>query len=192
MADMPKAGDGRKRRGEESRRKIVEAMIEVSRSGVTTPSAALIARKAGVGVRTVFRHFEEMDTLYSEMAERIGARVLPVVMAPYKAVAWRERLDELFGRRFHVYEEILPLKVAGDLHRFRSRFLMREYERFLKIERETLYEILPAKIRKNRTVAEALVMVASFQMWRQLRQDQGLTAQEAQDTIRLTASLLAG
>lgn len=190
MAQKRKEEDGRKLRGEENRRRIVEAMLDITRSGITVPSAALIAEKAGVGVRTVFRHFEEMDTLYSEMAEQIGAHVLPVVMAPYTAKTWRGRLDELFERRFSAFEEILPLKVAGDHYRFRSAFLMEEYERYLKLERDTLDAVLPEKIKKDKKLAEALLMLASFQMWRQLRQDQRLTVQETRNTLKFTIERL--
>lgn len=184
MAHTPKAEDGRKLRSEESRRKIVEALFELTRSGTMAPSAAQVAEKAGVGVRTVFRHFEEMDSLYSEMSEQTAARILPIVRAPYAATAWRDRLNELLDRRFQIYEEILPIKMAGDIYRFRSAFLMKDYQFYLQVERDTLFEVLPARIAKNKKLAETLLMLASFQTWRQFRQDQDLSAQEAGATVR--------
>lgn len=192
MAHTPKAEDGRKLRGEESRRKIVEALFEITRSGTMAPSAAQVAEKAGVGVRTVFRHFEEMDSLYSEMSEQTAARVLPIVRAPYAAGTWCGRLDELLERRFGIYEEVLPIKMAGDLYRFRSSFLMQDYQYYLQVERETFYEVLPARIAKNKKLAETLLMLASFQTWRQLRQDQNLSAQEAGDVVRTAIGGLIG
>lgn len=71
---VTKIADGRRKRGDQSRRQIVDAMIELVRSGEMSPSAAQVAERAGVGLRTVFRHFDEMEILYREMAEVIRDR----------------------------------------------------------------------------------------------------------------------
>ncbi|MBP6689360.1 MAG: hypothetical protein KA153_05180, partial [Hyphomonadaceae bacterium] len=47
--------DGRRQRSDASRRKIAQAMLELLREGEPDPSADLVAERAGVGRRTVFR-----------------------------------------------------------------------------------------------------------------------------------------
>ncbi|MBU6156953.1 MAG: TetR/AcrR family transcriptional regulator, partial [Alphaproteobacteria bacterium] len=77
------AEDGRRKRGDQSRRKIVDAMIALVREGEMSPSAAQVAERASVGLRTVFRHFDEMEILYREIAEVTRARILPALQKPY-------------------------------------------------------------------------------------------------------------
>jgi len=186
---VTRIADGRRKRGDQSRRQIVDAMIELVRAGEMSPSAAQVAERAGVGLRTVFRHFDEMEILYREMAEVIRARIMPEVVKPYSGSTWRERLGELINRRIALYDEIMPLKVAGSVLRFRSPFLMEDYHEHLRMERKTLRQVLPADILDDGDLFRALEMLTSFQAWRRLRQDQGLTPIEAK---RVTLRLMEG
>ena len=181
---VTRIADGRRKRGDQSRRQIVDAMIELVRSGDMSPSAAQVAERADVGLRTVFRHFDEMEVLYREMAEVIRARIMPEVVKPYGGNTWRERLDELIARRIAVYEDITPLKVAGSVLRFRSPFLMEDYHEHLRMERKTLRQVLPEAIVDDTDLFRGLEMLTSFQAWRRLRQDQGLGATEAARILR--------
>jgi AcrR family transcriptional regulator len=181
---VTKIADGRRKRGDQSRRQIVDAMIELVRSGEMSPSAAQVAERAGVGLRTVFRHFDEMEILYREMAEVIRARIMPEVVKPYIGNTWRERLGELINRRIALYDEIMPLKVAGSVLRFRSPFLMEDYHEHLRMERKTLRQVLPEDILDDGDLFRALEMLTSFQAWRRLRQDQGLGLAEASRVLR--------
>ena len=58
-------------------------MIALVREGEMSPSAAQVAERASVGLRTVFRHFDEMEILYREIAEVTRARILPALLKPY-------------------------------------------------------------------------------------------------------------
>jgi AcrR family transcriptional regulator len=186
---VTRIADGRRKRGDQSRRQIVDAMIELVRSGEMSPSAAQVAERAGVGLRTVFRHFDEMEVLYREMAEVIRARIMPEVVKPYSGNNWRDRLGELVSRRVTLYDEIMPLKVAGSVLRFRSPFLMEDYHEHLRMERKTLRQVLPDFILEDGDLFRALEMLTSFQAWRRLRQDQGLSAIDAK---RVTLRLIEG
>lgn len=181
---VTRIADGRRKRGDQSRRQIVDAMIELVRSGEMSPSAAQVAERAGVGLRTVFRHFDEMEILYREMAEVIRARIMPEVVKPYSGNTWRERLGELINRRIALYDEIMPLKVAGSVLRFRSPFLMEDYHEHLRMERKTLRQVLPEDILDDGDLFRGLEMLTSFQAWRRLRQDQGLGLAEASRVLR--------
>jgi AcrR family transcriptional regulator len=181
---VTKIADGRRKRGDQSRRQIVDAMIDLVRSGEMSPSAAQVAERAGVGLRTVFRHFDEMEILYREMAEVIRTRIMPEVVKPYSGSTWRERLGELIQRRITLYDEIMPLKVAGSVLRFRSPFLMEDYHEHLRMERKTLRQVLPSDILDDGDLFRGLEMLTSFQAWRRLRQDQGLGLAEASRVLR--------
>src|SRR3546814_3782718 len=49
-----------------------------------TPSAEQVAARADVGLRTVFRHFKDMESLYREMSAVIEREVIPVMRRPFK------------------------------------------------------------------------------------------------------------
>src|SRR5690348_13326162 len=106
----PEAGelDGRRVRGQTNRRKIVEAMIALVSEGVLSPSAQDVAERADVGLRTVFRHFDDMESLYGEMAAQISTRILPLISMDFTVSDWRGRIDELIERRAQAFEKMLP------------------------------------------------------------------------------------
>jgi AcrR family transcriptional regulator len=175
--------DGRRLRSERSRTQIIKALFALIREGDMSPSAARVAERAAVGARTVFRHFEDMDSLFVEMSEQLMAEITPIIQAPFTASGWEARLRELVQRRADVYERIFPLRVAANLRRFQSKFLMDAYQRALVIERESLTSILPAHIASNPPLIAALEVATGFQTWRRLRQDQGLSRQDAETVV---------
>lgn len=183
-------GDGSRQRSERSRAKIVAAMFSVIRGGEMDPSAATLAEEAKVGIRTVFRHFDDVDSLYREMSAQMEAEILPIVSQPFMAPTWQGRLSELIDRRVNVYERIMPIKTCAGLRRFRSEYLMQDYQRFLTMEREGLAGVLPSHIKADKTLFAALEMLTGFNAWRRLRQDQQLTAKQAEKAIRFSTEKL--
>jgi AcrR family transcriptional regulator len=183
--------DGRRVRGADNRRRIVDALLKLVASGVVSPSAEQVAGEAGVALRTVFRHFADMDSLYREISERMTAEIQPIVQRPFKSEDWRERLVELVDRRAQVFERLLPFKIAGDAHRFGSPFLTNEQGAIVKSLRHALRVALGAKITDEKTRFEALDLMLSFESWRRLRVDQGLSARDARAVMLLGAESLS-
>jgi AcrR family transcriptional regulator len=181
---VDKETDGRRQRSERSRDQIIEAVLELIGEGDFAPSAARVAKRARVGLRTVFRHFEDMDSLYRGMTERVEARVMPKVTAPYAGTSWQAVLREHVSRRASVFEEIFPYRIAANLRRFHSRFLMEDYHKNTGLESATLSSILPAVIRTDAMLFAALELLLGFQSWRRLRQEQGFSAAQAEAVIQ--------
>ncbi|MFN7179806.1 TetR/AcrR family transcriptional regulator [Hyphomonas sp.] len=182
--------DGRRQRSERSRAQIIDALFALIREGDVSPSAAKVAERAGVGLRTVFRHFEDMDSLYVEMAERISAEIMPLVNTPFSSTDWRERLREHCGRRIEIYERIFPVRVSANIRRFGSQFLMEEYRRNLAMEQELLKVHLPDEILSDPIRFAAIDTALGFQTWRRLRQDLQMPVEEASAVVRLTLDRL--
>lgn len=184
--------DGRKRRSERSREQIIEAMFELVRGGELDPGAARIAEVANVSLRTVFRHFEEVDGLYLEMNRRVKSEVMPIVESPFNADNWRDNVMELVDRRSEVFERIMLFRVCGSIRRYRSAFLMQGHQDFVALERSILDAVLPEEVRTNVVLEAAFDAVLGFDTWRRLRQDRGLSVTDARETMRkLVEALLA-
>lgn len=183
-------GDGRRRRSERSRQKIVDAMLDLVRAGDMHPSAAKVAESAGISLRSVFRHFEDMESLYREMTALIESEVMPIFMEPFTANDWRGRLRELVGRRATICEIVMPIKVAAGVRRFQSDYLMEDYQRFLMMERSGLESILPDRIIADKILFSSIQMVTGFQAWRRMRQDQELSVKDAEAVMLATVERL--
>mgnify|MGYP001022099538 CR=1 FL=1 len=175
--------DGRRERSRTSHARIVSAMLALIENGHASPSAAQVATEAGVGLRTVFRHFEDMDTLYREMYAAIGARAFPFVQRPFVSDNWRDRLQEIAARRATVFEMILPYRITLNIKRFNSDFLMRTYRDILTLERSLVETVLPDAVKEDSLSVEALHVALGFQTWRQLRHDTHLSASRAQEVV---------
>ena len=175
----PDRVDGRRERGRSSHKRIVEAMMELVIAGDLSPSAARVAEEAGIGLRTVFRHFDDMDALYAEITATITERVAPIVMAPYPDQPWRYNIRELVRRRIRLFETTLPFRLAANIKRYQSPFLMAQYSGVVMFERELILCLLPGHVRADRIGVEALCATLSFHTWRTLRHDQSLSAEDA-------------
>src|SRR3954464_13078049 len=80
MSDQ--AMDGRRLRSDRSRAAVVDALLTLYEEGNPQPGAAEIARRAGVSERSVFRHFEDLDSLAETAIEREIERVGSLFRAP--------------------------------------------------------------------------------------------------------------
>lgn len=180
---QPDRTDGRRERSKSSRAKIVAAMLDLVERGDVSPSAARVADHAGVGLRTVFRHFDDMDSLYREMSEVIEKRVLPIIARPFASDRWQDRILELASRRPEVFEAILPFRISANLKRYQSAFLMADYIRLHKMERALVDVHLPEATKADSDGVESLHIALSFQCWRLLRHDQQLSPEAAQRVV---------
>lgn len=186
----PETLDGRRRRGQDNRARIVAAMMEIVHGGDVAPSAEQVAARADVGLRTVFRHFQDMDSLYREIAAVVGAEVRVILQKPMRGEAWRDRIFEVIGRRAQAFEKIAPYKRAADVFRHRSKFLGSDYHLLVVELRQILERELPAEITRDRLKLEALDLLMSFESWSRLRREQDLTPKRAQAVLEAAVGKL--
>ena len=175
--------DGRRRRSETSRDKIVEAMLAIVAEGQITPSAEQVALRAEVGLRSVFRHFKDMESLYAEMTARLS-RQYQMWLVPFTAPDWRGQLAEVIERRTSTYEKLMPFKRAADAHRHESATIQTEHARTLAMMRARLKSLLPEEIREDELRFETLDLLLSFETWQRLRVEQNLSARKARALLK--------
>lgn len=183
--------DGRHRRSAESRRRIVEAMLELVREGDISPSADSVAARAGVGRRTVFRLFSDMEGIYREMQAIMRDKVAPVRALPLAGDTLHARLHALVDRRVRFFEEVMPVTVAAAVHRHRSPVLQADHVAIQAELRAILEGVLPAD--SGAELTEALDAVLSIDLWRRLRLEQRLEAAAATAVLhRIVGGLVTG
>lgn len=182
--------DGRRLRSETSRLRIVEAMIALVSESPTMPPAEAVATRAGVGLRTVFRLFEDMDGLYRGMQAVMTERLGGLLEAPIEASDWRQAVNILIDRRSEAFEIILPLQIAADGPRMRSVALRDGRARLVQGQRDALLAVLPAEVRADAELVDALELALSFEAWRRLRTDQKADIAAARAVMRRLARVL--
>jgi len=184
MDEPTHEADGRRRRGQNNRARIVTAMLEIIRTGDMSPSADQVAARADVGLRTVFRHFKDMDSLYSEMSIAIEDELRAVVVTPFRSTDWKDRVIELVDRRAFAFEKIAPFKHASEAYRHRSRFLDQDSGKLVMVLRQILVGELRPPLVDDPLKVETLDLLLSFEAWSRLRREQGLSIEQASEVLR--------
>jgi len=182
-SEVRERADGRRARGQNNRQRIVDALLKLVAEGNVAPGAEEVAGEAGVALRTVFRHFADMESLYRELSERMRAEIAPMADRRLVASESRVRVRELIDRRVLVFERLLPFKLAGDAHRHASAFLNAEHRSLVTLLRASLVAALPVAVRCERSLITALELILSIEAWRRLRDDQKLSVRGARATI---------
>ena len=175
--------DGRRRRSQDSRARIVAAMLDLVREGEVSPGAETVAARAEVGLRTVFRHFKDMDSLYGEMSHAMEIEIRKVAAQPLRGETGHDRVLELIERRSSAFEKIAPFKRAADAHRHYSQVLVAVHNRLVSESREILQRLAPPEVAADPVTLEALDLLLSFEAWSRLRREQGLSVEMTREVL---------
>lgn len=185
------ASDGRVRRSQRSGLAIVDALMGLVGEGNVEPTAQQVAARAQVGIRTVFRRFSDMESLFAEMDARLQAEALPLLFSGRAAGTRAARARALVRQRAAFFERIAPYKRSGDLKRWRSPFLRAGHARLVQGLRADLLRRLPELRGAPAAIVDALDLATSFEAWNRLRSEQGLSRARAHGAVeRLVLSLV--
>ena len=185
--------DGRVRRGARNRVQILDALYALIQSGEIQPTAEQVARKAGVGARTVFRHFEDMERLNAEMSMRVERSVRPLFEAPPVRGSLEERVRALVKGRVQLWEKIAPFRRSGMAWEGRSEVLRKNRLRMNRLMRGSLVEALGPEIEPGPdALLEALDLLLSFETWERLRAEQRLGRTRATQVVEATLFAVLG
>lgn len=182
--------DGRVLRGARSREAIVSALLELIGQGHPQPTAEQVAQLAGVQVRTVFRHFADMQSLHVELANRVRGQLQADFEAEFSDGSPLERAAELVDRRARLFDRMAPYKRSGNTQRWRYEFLQKQHEQFVRELRAQLLAVLPELESAPDAVVSALEAITSFEAWERLRVDQRLGAERARAAVQATVEAL--
>src|SRR3954471_20289406 len=101
-------GDGRAARSVRTRRAIVDALRALHHEGDLRPTAPRVAERAGVSLRTVWQHFNDLETLLVEAGRRDYEIALRYVTPIDASGSLATRLRELVAQRGRMFEALAP------------------------------------------------------------------------------------
>ncbi|MDQ1404005.1 MAG: TetR/AcrR family transcriptional regulator, regulator of autoinduction and epiphytic fitness, partial [Actinomycetota bacterium] len=71
--------DGRTARAQRTRRAVVDALLALIEEGDLRPTGPRIAERAGVSLRSVFQHYNDLESLFAAAGERQLERIADAV-----------------------------------------------------------------------------------------------------------------
>ena len=174
-----------KRRAEHQQRtreRIVEAAIELHQTlGPTATTVSDIARRAGVGRVTVYRHFPDEIALGRACSGRYNQQNPPPDPQTWKAIAdpserLRTALLQTYG--YHRATEAMTTRVLAD---GRDHELMAPYHAHWQFAADVLLRPWRGRGQRRKQLRAAIALALSFDTWRTLAGDHGLTDEQAID-----------
>jgi AcrR family transcriptional regulator len=188
--------DGRTLRSLRTRDAIVDATIELVEEGDLRPTAPRVAERASVSVRSVFQHFDDLETLHASVAETFVASVAELAIAVPVDLPFDERLRRFVHQRGQLLERVTPIRRAAAVHGpFSSEITarLRDGQAFLRTELEAAFAPeLDAAGKARAEVLDAADQAASWAVWEGLRAGLGRPVEAAEAVLRRTlAALLA-
>jgi AcrR family transcriptional regulator len=186
--------DGRRARRHRSRDLAVDALLDLLGEGVTRPTAQQVAERSGVSLRSIFRIFDDVDTLHTEAAARQLERARHLFVDLKDTGTTTQRIDAVIELHDRLYRSVAPvrraaIRAAPESPALRDQLSMARTWLRTEIERVFAPE-LASKDDGGATLA-SVELVLSFEAWDQLASGQELSgpARRAALTRLLTALL---
>ena len=181
--NIVQSSDGRRQRSERSQTAIIEAALALMDEGSLVPTAQQIADRAGVGIRSFFRHFADMDSLFLAADDMLLSSYEALFEVDDRAGSLTERVARAIDLYGNAFEKLRPIILCTQAQLWRSPKLRENYAWHQKRLRKELELWLPevAELPKDRR--EAVHAVASFSMWNRLREFQGLSIKTSADIV---------
>ena len=181
--------DGRQARSRRTRAAVAEAMLDCLEDGLLRPSAKQVAERAGVSTRAVFRHFDNMETLFEEAAQLHAERVMSQLPPVVTEGSLEQRIDALVLHSVRRNEIIAPVRRAALLFEPFSKVIRERHAWMRAVARRQVRSALAPELNALSEVQcsdriAALRALLSFSYWEELRRHARLSEDAASRVLR--------
>ncbi len=164
--------DGRLLRSERSRHLIIEATIELISEGVLIPTAQQVAKRANVGIRSVFRHFDDMDSIFETTNERVYENVKHHFTGGDRSGALQTRVFHAVEQLANGYEAAKNFMLSGRIRIWNTPVIEKNYKlNQVRLQKE-LEDWIPEILNLDRQDRESAYALSSFDYWYRLTDHQ--------------------
>jgi AcrR family transcriptional regulator len=172
---------------EATRRRIVEATVAAHRDlGIQATSWEEIARRAGVGVGTVYRHFASLDELLPACGEVVTTTLalpaedeIPALFAGTRST--QARIERLVGEVFDIYER--GAAFIENIRRERKELHQLErWHRGIEAVLDTLTRTALAPVEPDEYALDVTRALIDISTWRAFKA-QGLSPERTVETV---------
>jgi TetR/AcrR family transcriptional regulator, regulator of autoinduction and epiphytic fitness len=173
----------------------VTAVLELVREGNVRPTAKEIAARAGVSLRSVYVHFDDLDDLFDAAGARQTEEVAHLLYAIDPELPRRARIDELVAQRAAIWEALAPVRRAVALWTTSSPTLQEGSQRVSQRAVRDLTRVFGAELQRHDAsdaaiILEALNVACCAGAWETLRTDRGLSVDDASAVMNAAMTAL--
>jgi len=185
--------DGRRARRHRSRDLAVEALLDLLNEGVLRPTAQQVAERSGVSLRSIFRIFDDVQSLHEAATARHLSRVGHLFVAIDAHGTLEQRLEAVLHAITELYEAVAPVRRAALRIAPESEVVQHRTAQARSWLRNQLDRVFAPEFAASLSpehAAAAVEAMLSFEAWDQLRIGQGLDPAAATDVLRHAARAL--
>jgi TetR/AcrR family transcriptional regulator, regulator of autoinduction and epiphytic fitness len=193
-ASFPKV-DGRNARGERTRTAVAVALLSLFEAGHLRPTAVEIAERAGVSLRSVFQHFEDLESLYEAVAAEQMSRLAHYIWQDEGTGPLAPRIEAFVKRRCELLELITPVRRAAILREPFSEVLaarLKGAHEMARAEVERMFapELSALSPKERGIIAAALDVASNWPAWDACRRMNALSIKASTEVMTRTISAL--
>jgi AcrR family transcriptional regulator len=174
----------------------VDALLALNEKGNLRPTAREIAAEAGVSLRSIYVHFDDVESLLVAAAVRHGEYLMSLARRVPTEGPIGHRVAALVANRRTLYEAGSGVRRAALVQEPFSPALQRALEAGRKAGRAEIDNVFAAEIGaagdSGGRLRQALALTFGSTSWDVMRRYQKLTADEAEDQLRAMALALLG
>lgn len=162
--------DGRSERALRGQRRVSEALVALIVETGTMPDLSAVARRAGVGRRSIFRYFDGVRALELETARVMRRMFTERVPLPVATGGFETRLEALVRHRANLYEHIAPVRRFLEAARARGNAkLATIIDEGRAAVRASLRSMLASELAARPELFRAAEVITSWEAWCALR-----------------------
>jgi TetR/AcrR family transcriptional regulator, regulator of autoinduction and epiphytic fitness len=194
-ANGPAVVDGRNLRSRRTRQALIDALIALIEEGDLRPTAPRIAERAGVSLRSIYHHFDDLELLFAETAQRQIERIMPLRQPLPTGGPLSVRIKALLRQRIAIWGAVTPIRTAATLQEPFSPQLRAVRAEIHRRNREELATVFATELKARAEedaaqLLDALDAAVNWMSWTVMRTDLGLSPEGVEAILRRTIMAL--
>jgi AcrR family transcriptional regulator len=175
--------DGRSLRRKRNRQDIVDALLGLIENGETEISAALIASKAGLSERSIFRYFDDVNDLYRSVCDLAFSKEIEYALIDDAGIGSLDtKIENFVNQRVRIYTMNEKIAPAARSFAFKNPIIKNQLVFGRKLLRAQITkhfaEELSAFDKSQQQVAVATIdALTTFESYDMMRSDQKMSVQ---------------
>lgn len=158
------------------------AALALLEEGVLDPSVEQITERSGVSPRSVFRYFESLDDMRSEVLRRHEERIDEFLVPIPPGGSLEQRVARLVSSRVAMFERIAGVARAARLREHQVPVIAADLARVREVMRDQAMGVFEPEMRARGGAAcetgVAVDVLLSFESWDLCSRVRGLTAEQ--------------
>ena len=161
--------DGRILRSQKSQSVILTALIKLINTGNYYPTAEEVAKESGIAIRTVFRQFDDMESLLIKVDEIINHKLINDEKEIKLNSPLIARLELIIEERLNYYNKYENIMIATITQLPKYKILQKKYPEYQRLLRKRTEDIIPEILTLKSNNQELLDATLSFGFYQRLK-----------------------